>query len=121
MTGKVANQMEILQRDYLWSGNNGDSKFHLVKWTKVCKPMQVGGLDIRRFRGFNTTLLGKWLWRYGLEAKYGNVWSGWCTKKMTSPYGVSLWRFIRSGWLNFSKLLQYDMSDGTRVKFWKQV
>ena len=64
--------------------------------------------------------MGKWLWRYGLEAKYGNVWSGWCTKKMTSPYGVSLWRFIRSGWLNFSKL-QYDMSDGTRVKFWKQV
>ena len=65
--------------------------------------------------------MGKWLWRYGLEAKYGNVWGGWCTKKMNSPYGVSLWRFIRSGWLNFSKLLQYDMSDGTRVKFWKQV
>ena len=40
---------------------------------------------------------------------------------MTSPYGVSLWRFIRSGWLNFSKLLVYDVEDGTRVKFWKHV
>ena len=38
---------------------------------------------------------------------------------MTSAYGVSLWRFIRSCWLNFSKLLLYDVGDGTRVQFWK--
>ena len=71
--------------------------------------------------------LGKWLWRYGLETdalwkrvietKYGNVWGCWSTKKVTSVYGVSLWRFIRSGRLNFSKLLQYNVDDGTRVKF----
>ena len=42
-------------------------------------------------------------------------------KKVTSPYRVSLWRYIRSGWLNFSKLLVYDVGDGTRVKFWKHV
>ena len=104
--GKVANRMEKLHRDFLWSGMNGDSKFHLVKWAKVCKPMQVGGLGIRLLRSFNTALLGKWLWRYGLEtdalwkrvieAKYGNIWGGRCTKKVTNPYGVSLWRFIRS-------------------------
>ena len=61
------------------------------------------------------------LWRRVIEAKYGNVWGGWYTKKVTSTYGVSLWRFIRSGWLNFSKLLLYDVRDGTRVKFWKHV
>ena len=75
--------------------------------------------------------MGKWLWRYGLETdalwrsvievKYGNVWGGWCTKKVTNAYGVSLWRFIRGGWLNFSKLLRYDVGDGTRVKFWQHV
>ena len=53
--------------------------------------------------------------------KYGNVWNGWCTKKVTSAYGVSLWRFIRSCWLNFSKLLLYDVGHGTRVQFWKHV
>ena len=86
-----------------------------MKWAKVCKPMQVGGLGIKRLRSFNFALLGKWLWRYGLEidvlwrrvieAKYGNVWGCWCTKKVTSVYGFSLWRFIRGGQLNFSKLL----------------
>ena len=92
--------MKKLQRDFLWSGINGDSKFHLVKWAKVCKPMQVGGLGIRRLRSFNFALLGKWFWRYVLETnalwrwvivvKYGNVWGGWCMKNVTSAYGVSL-------------------------------
>ena len=36
-------------------------------------------------------------------------------KKVTSAYGVL--ELVRSGWLNFSKLLQYDVGDGTRVKF----
>ena len=61
------------------------------------------------------------LWRRVIEAKYGNIWGGWCTKNVTTPYGVSLWRNIRSGWLIFSKLLVYDVGDGTRVKFWKHV
>ena len=38
-------------------------------------------------------------------------------KKVTSAYGFSLWRFIRSGWLNFSKLLWFDVEEVTRVKF----
>uniref|UniRef100_A0A7N2ML02 Uncharacterized protein n=1 Tax=Quercus lobata TaxID=97700 RepID=A0A7N2ML02_QUELO len=41
--------------------------------------------------------------------------------KVTSAYGVSLWRHIRSGWMSFSKLLLYEVEDGTRVKFWKHV
>ena len=36
--GKVANRMEKLQRDFLWSGISGDSKLYQVKWAKVCKP-----------------------------------------------------------------------------------
>ena len=121
----------LLQRDFLWNGIGGEPKIHLVNWAKVCKPLQAGGLGIRRLGSFNSALLGKWLWRYGMEtdalwkrvieAKYGNSWGGWCTKKVTSPYGVSLWRYIRCGWLNFSKLLIYDVGDGIRVKFWKHV
>ena len=43
---KVANRMEKLQRDFLWSGISGDSKLHLVNWAKVYKPLQLGGLGI---------------------------------------------------------------------------
>ena len=91
----------------MWNGVGVEPKIHLVKWVKVCKPLQVRGLGIRRLGSFNSALLGKWLWRYGMETdvlwrrvievKYGNIWGSWCTKNVTSPYGVSLWRYIRSG------------------------
>ena len=60
------------------------------------------------------------IWRRVIEAMYGNEW--WLVQKtVSSAYGVSLWKIIRSGWLNFSKLLRYDVGDGTRVNFWKHV
>ena len=40
---------------------------------------------------------------------------------MLGTYGVSVWKSIRSGWLDFSKFLQFDVGDGTRVKFWEDV
>ena len=83
LLGKVAKHMKKLQRDFLWNGIGGEPQIHLVNWAKVCKPLQVGRLGIRRLGNFNFALLGKWLWRYGLEtdalwrrvieAKYGNI------------------------------------------------
>ena len=56
-----------------------------------------------------------------IEAKYRNEWDGWRTKHVSSAYGVSLWKFIRADWLNFSKLLRNDVGVGTRVIFQKHV
>lgn len=32
-----------------------------------------------------------------------------------------MWKFIRSGWLNFSNFLWYNVGDGTQVKFWEDI
>jgi hypothetical protein len=86
-----------------------------------------GGLGIRNLSMFNKALFGKWLWRYITEpesfwrrvvdSKYGSMWGGWCSLKVTQPYGVSLWKFIRAGWDTFSHSLIYMVGDGTRIKF----
>lgn len=40
------NQIEVLQRDFLWS--QGESKkIHAVNWWSVCQPWQEGGLALR--------------------------------------------------------------------------
>ena len=44
---------------------------------------------------------------------------GWCTKDVSDPYGVSLWKLIMRGWLAFSKFIQFDVGDGTKVNLWQ--
>ena len=94
-------------------------------------PVLNGGLGIQQPRRFNSASLGKWLWSYGMqrdalwrkviEAKYEDKGGGWCTKLVSRTNGVSVWKSIRSGWLDFSKFLRCDVGDDTRVKFWEDV
>ena len=83
-----------------------------MSWPKSCEPVCSGGLAIRNLWRFNQALLSKWLWRFGLdwdalwrrvvEAKYGSVWGGWCSKEVRGLYGLSLWKNIRREWETFS-------------------
>ena len=85
-------------------GTRDEPKFHLVKWATVCSPIASGGLGIRKVRLFNEALLGKWLWRFGMEravlwrqvivVKYDSEWGGWYSRPVNGPYGVGLWKYI---------------------------
>ena len=82
----VANRIERFQRNFLWGSLGDDPKIHLVKWASVHAPISSGGLGIRKLSLFNQALLGKWLWRFGIEkdalwrqvieSKYGSLWGG---------------------------------------------
>jgi hypothetical protein len=92
----------------LWSGLDGETKFHLVNWKKFCTPIRFRVLGIKSLTTFN---LGKWLWWFAVEKevfwfqivdkKYGSLVGRWCTKGLTGTYGVSLWKHIRRGWVVF--------------------
>jgi len=99
-------------------------KFHLVKWSKICSPMQYDGLGVRNLSKFNQALLGKWLWRLAterdvlwrleVEAKYGCLNGGWCTtKEVEGPFGVGVLRHIRRGWGAFLKFIIFEVGDGS--------
>jgi hypothetical protein len=130
-TPRVAHRLEKLQRDILWGSIGEEKRFHLIRWDKVCLPLQYGGLAIKNLRLFNQALLGKWIWRFGtehdflrrkvIEAKYGSARSGWCSNPMNSPNGVSLWKTISKDWSSFKRFISFDVGDGSRVSFWHDV
>ena len=51
-----------------------------------------------------------------LRLNMGMKGGGWCTKPVLGTYGVSVWKSIRSGKLDYSKFLRFDVGDGTRIK-----
>ena len=63
----MAKRNERLQRNFLWDSFDETHKHHLVRWDTVCSPFANGGLGIRNLLDFNWALLGKWMWRLGLE------------------------------------------------------
>ena len=101
----VANRLERLQRNFLWGDSGEAFEHHLVGWDVVCSPIKDGGLGNRKLLDFNRALLGKWLWRFGLEetrlwccvlvAKHGlNLgWGVGGGGLMVVDYGRVLWVF----------------------------
>ena len=93
----------------------------------MCLPVETGGLGIRSVVSFNQALLGKWLWRYGLEvshlwrraifSKYGEGQGGWRTNVYRLSHGCGLWRSINEGWESFPKHLSFAMGKGTCICF----
>ena len=61
------------------------------------------------------------LWRRVIRAKYGAEKGDWCANSVPGSNGVSLWKTISSGWSTFSRHIQFQIGDGTRVKFWHDV
>jgi hypothetical protein len=124
----VAKRIESLQRNFLWGGMGEEQKLHLVAWDKVCSPIPQGGLGVRHLIPFNRALLGKWLWRFGLEemhlwrrvvvAKYGLGRGGWLSNIPRGTHGCGLWKHICMGWEVFSSHIHFEVGLGSRVSFW---
>ncbi|XP_042486145.1 uncharacterized protein LOC122066407 [Macadamia integrifolia] len=58
----MVSLLEKWMRNFIWTGDVDTLKAIIVKWDKVYKPKEEGGLGIRRLRDVNLALLAKQSW-----------------------------------------------------------
>lgn len=124
----IANQIERIQRSFLWNSDCRQKKIHWVKWKDVCRSMCKGGLGIRSAQDYNRALLNKWLWRFGVEsqaiwrrviaAKYGEEQNGWISRTPTGLNRSGIWRGIAEGIGLFSRFIRFKVNNEEQVSFW---
>ncbi|WMV38922.1 hypothetical protein MTR67_032307 [Solanum verrucosum] len=118
---------DSLRRNFIWQGNKEKKAIHLVKWECLITSKKDGGLGIRDLKAHNQSLLMKWLWRYNLETdalwrrfihdKYGQD-DQWCSNSVNCPFGVGVWRAIRSFWPLLAGNVSFKVGNGRKILFW---
>ncbi|KAG7587431.1 Endonuclease/exonuclease/phosphatase superfamily [Arabidopsis thaliana x Arabidopsis arenosa] len=68
-------KIESLCSRFLWSGNIESGRGAKVAWSGVCLPKNEGGLGLRRFREWNTTLCLRFIWL--LFSENDSLWARW--------------------------------------------
>jgi hypothetical protein len=56
-------RMDCIRSGFFWRGARGDFKYHMVRWSIVCRPKEFGGLGILNTQIFNECLIVKWIWK----------------------------------------------------------
>jgi hypothetical protein len=127
----IISLIESLFKSFLWGGSAEAKKVHWVKWEKISKSKERGGLGVRDLRAFNIALLGKWWWRIRNEKE--SLWY----KVLEQKYGVNLEERItcNSPWYRdlisikkyqgrggvdwFEENIRREVGDGKNTSFWK--
>ncbi|XP_077234673.1 uncharacterized protein LOC143876875 [Tasmannia lanceolata] len=101
---KIEKRIERLQQDFLWEGMEGDRRSrHLLNWKKIVKSKSNGGIGIGRIRLGNKSLLGKWLWRFGVENEA--LWHSIIVEKYGAGWGIGYVTSLAGElWLSGSRL-----------------
>jgi hypothetical protein len=59
----ILKKMDRTRKGFFWQGGGEKRKYYLVKWDKITRPKQKGGLGIKDLRKMNISLLCKWWWK----------------------------------------------------------
>ena len=123
---KIYSSVDKLCRDFLWGSTLEKRKLHLVNWSKVTLPTDIGGLGIFQMKHRNSALLAKLCWRIATDKD--KPWAQILIKKYLTPSRLShrgkhrpcskIWAGCKKGGVIFNKGIRWKIHNGNSVGFW---
>jgi len=122
------NEINKIQRAFIWGNEDGNRKYHAVRWDLVTLPKAVGGLGIRHLVNMNKACLMKlgWAIRSGVDAlwidvirgKYGRDHPNF-DRVSAKGQDSSLQKNLVTIWNDVNMYDFWAIGDGTLVNAWK--
>jgi hypothetical protein len=116
--------LDKMRRKFFWQGGSLKKKYHLVRWTMVCKDKRKGGLGIKDLRKMNISLLCKWWWALDNE---DGLWQEIVRSKYIQNTPISLvqnrmsdspiWKDLMKIRHIFLRGREYKMGNGKSMSF----
>ncbi|XP_019082529.1 PREDICTED: uncharacterized protein LOC109125390 [Camelina sativa] len=126
---RCVREIESLCSRFLWTGGIENHHKAKVAWSKVCLPKAEGGLGLRRFSEWNTTLSLKFIWL--LFSNNGSLWVAWHKHHHLQHSNFWLqtessndswnWRSLQRLRPLAEKFLRCTVGNGTSSSFWGDV
>lgn len=126
----ILNQMRIIQRSFLWSGNSEKKKWSLVAWQKLCKPKDRGGLNLVDHSVVNRICGAKiwWKWVTDTSLPWANHWKEKYMPNGTildlirmqdAPNGSPIWNHAKNNRSIVQEHSFWEIRNGTQALFWE--
>lgn len=79
---KTLDQIDKLNKDFIWGHFERDGKLHLIKWDKITKAKNEGGLGIKNSHYLNAAHMSKLRWDLHTNSNTGKSWIPFLRKKI---------------------------------------
>ncbi|CAJ2637065.1 unnamed protein product [Trifolium pratense] len=123
----LCDEMEKIQRSFLWGDTDQRRKPHLINWEVCCLPKKNGGLGIKSPHQMNEAFLMKMLWN--LITNPNDLWCRVLYSKYgrnkdlrfsinSQPYDSPLWKALTDIWDKFQENMVWQLGDGNTINFW---
>ncbi|GAU36844.1 hypothetical protein TSUD_213680 [Trifolium subterraneum] len=123
----LCDDMEKIQRGFLWGDKEEQRKPHLIGWDICCLSKNDGGLGIKSPHLMNEAFLMKILWN--LINKPDDLWCQVLYSKygrkidlrfeiISQPYDSPLWKALTGIWEQFQNHIVWQLRDGNNINFW---
>lgn len=124
----LCNDMEKLQRKFIWGNGDGGQGYHSIAWDKFCQPKLKGGMRIKNMHEFNQALGMKFGW--GLIDKPDALWVQVLRNKykcglqalpkvQKSANCSQVWQSVCKVWEKVHRGCKWNIRDGSLARFWK--